>query len=44
MVMNGSSDVLATLEFACILALLFGLGLGLDMGLELGFTLIHNIL
>ena len=40
MVMNGSIDVLITLEFAFILALLFGLGLGL----ELGFTLVHNIL
>ena len=44
--MNGSIDVLVTLEFAFILALLFrlGLGLGLDLGLELGFTLVHNIL
>ena len=42
--MNGSIDVLVTLEFAFILELVFGLGLGLDMGLELGFTLIHNIL
>ena len=42
--MNGIIDVLVTLEFAFILALLFGLGLGLDLGLELGFTLVHNIL
>ena len=42
--MEGSIDVLVTLEFGFILALLFGLGLGLDLGLELGFTLVHNIL
>ena len=40
MVMNGSINVLVTLEFAFILALVFGLGLGL----ELGFALIQNIL
>ena len=42
--MNGSIDVLVTLEFAFILALVFGLGFRLDLGLELGFTLVHNIL
>ena len=40
MVMNGSINVLVTLEFAFILALVFGLGLGL----ELGFALVQNIL
>ena len=40
MVMNGSINVLVTLEFAFILALVFGLGLGL----ELGFALAQNIL
>ena len=43
MVMNGSINVLVTLEFAFILALVFGLGLGLDSGLELGFTLVQSI-
>ena len=38
--MNGRINVLVTLEFAFILALVFGLGLGL----ELGFTLVHSIL
>ena len=38
--MNGSINVLFTLEFAFILALVFGLGLGLD----LVFTLVQNIL
>ena len=36
--------MLATLELAFIVALLFGLGLGLGLGLELGLTLVHNIL
>ena len=40
MVMDGSINVLVTLEFAFILALVLGLGLGL----ELGFTLVQNIL
>ena len=40
MVMNRSINVLVTLEFAFILALVFGLGLGL----ELGFALAQNIL
>ena len=40
MVMNGSINVLVTLEFAFMLALVFGLGLGL----ELGFALVQNIL
>ena len=44
MVINGSIDVLVTLEFALKLALVFGLGLRLDLGLELGFTSVHNIL
>ena len=43
MVMNGSINVLVTLEFAFMLALVFGLGLGLDLGLELGFSLVQNI-
>ena len=38
--MNGSINVLVTLGFAFILALVFGLGLGL----ELGFALVQNIL
>ena len=44
MAMNGSINVLVTLEFGFILALVFGLGLGFDMGLELGFALVQNIL
>ena len=40
MAMNGSINALVTLEFAFILALVFGLGLGL----ELGFALVQNIL
>ena len=44
MVMNGSINMLVTLEFVFILALVFGLGIGLDLGLELGFTLVQNIL
>ena len=44
MTMNGSINVLVTLEFVFILALVFGLGIGLDLGLELGFTLVQNIL
>ena len=42
--MNGSINVLVTLEFVFILELVFGLGLGLDLRLELGFALVQNIL
>ena len=43
MVMNGSINVLVTLEFAFILALVFRLGLGLDLGLELGFAFVKFV-